>query len=317
MEALKSASEAGMSSDGKIDKDEVQSRIDAAVADALKDRPQDPSETSAITDAEMQTKIDEALAQQAVVNEAETQKRVAEALSQKPTDGAEGGASTINDQNVEALLAAKEEEYKARIRSITKERVDTLVESRLPKKLEVEKQKWLKEAEEEKSKLIAEKDAELRDALKAMEVKNNELLETKAANVRKESDMRNQLKIGMKDKKIAKLEQSLAELTAAKKGSEQQPPGAESGAAADNGKSQDLFPDLSEHSEGDADDGHASGIETPIATQAKADGPTTRSRGGRGGRQQRGARRGGAQGTKRPRDDGGATDGEQPAKKAA
>lgn len=343
--------------DGNVSEAEIQQRIEEAVSRATTQVSQGHdispetlvvNDNHSLDDAEVRQKVAAALAEQALLHESEKQRLVAEALASKTPAESSAVSAVANDEAIAEIIKSKDEECKSRIRSITKEKVDALVDVRLPKKIEAERQNWLKVAEAEKTEALAAKDAEMQKVLKELEEKNREALETRVVNVRKESDMRNQLKIGMKDKKIAKLEETIAGLTS---GSDDKlattttttpavtdpqtttqstttaTAASEAAKNGDHGKSPDPFNDTSEQSEGDLESAQASGIETPDAVQqvGKADVPNTRSRGGgRGGRQQqqRGGKRGGAgghQGTKRPREEAGGTgtEGEQPSKKAA
>lgn len=282
-----------------ITEEDVQARIASALAEQGK--------SGAVDEPAVQERIDEALARQAEVTEASIQQRIEEAVS-KVKETAQPDDSTPDvDARIEEIVKAKDEEAKAKVRNITKERVDQIVEQRLPKKIEAERQAWQKEAEAEKAKAIEEKVAELKQSLEAMEADVKEKLRVHGDNVRKESTMRVTLQMKGKDKEIEALKKKVAELTAPPKEEEE----------TDNGKIPNLFDDISEHSEGEHEDGIASGAESPNATIATGSTTTAPNGGkfrGRGGKHLRGARRGGLQGTKRSRED---NESEQPAKKAA
>lgn len=305
-----------------ITEEEVQQRIQAALAHTISEEDVQARIASAIAeqntsgtveDSAVQERIDEALARQAEVTESTIQQRIDEAVSKaKESVQSEAAAAPAPapdmdvDAKIEEIIKAKDEEAKVKVRNITKERVDQIVEQRLPKKLETERQAWLKEAEEEKAKAIEEKEAELKRTLEAMEAETKEKLRIHGDNVRKESTMRVTLQMKGKDKEIEALKKKVAELTALPKEDE-----------TDNGKTPNLFDDISEQSEGEHEDGAASGTESPLPTALAGPSGTAPNGAkfrGRGGKHLRGARRGGLQGTKRVRED---NESEQPAKKAA
>lgn len=288
-----------------VSEEEVQARIAAAVAKA--------EPMIADNEAVLQSRIDEALSRQPSIAEEEIQKRIEDAIAAKVKIESDRANEAIIDteRRIEELTKAKDEEAKSKVRSITKERVDQLVEQRLPKKVEVEKQMWVQAAEEEKEKLRVEKDNEWQSRLDALKTEMNAKLESQADSIRKESTMKVNLQMKGKDKEIATLKQKLERLSTAQPATE-----------SSNSKPVDPFADLSE-SEAVPETGTESNSPTGAAETTNTTAPVSkegslsfRGRGRGVGRFQRGAKRGGLQGLKRPRErenDGG----DQPAKKLA
>lgn len=294
--------------------EQVQERIEAALASQLNHESIGTRQISEVTDKnpvseEVSTSnnVDEMLASRVAADEHSIQMRIDEAV-QKARDEFQKAYDSAPNQSVEEIIKAKDEEMKIKVRSITKERVDQIVEQRLPKKIESARQEWLQGAEADKQQLVAEKEAEFKLALELKESEFQDKLTTHGNSVRKECTMRSDLQLRARDKQITALQDKLTNLEKS---------------IAEKERGSSASGDVSGQSDGELEDAAASTLPNPSVhekgavaegksedtTIPKGNGKISRGRNGRG----RG--RGGTnQGTKRPRDETG--DSSLPSKKA-